>query len=199
MDLIAVLATILAAVFLIPQIARLSILGDVRGVSPTWAGLGLITNLAWVAYLWQQEMWVPSIAPAIAIVTYGITLVVVGRLADNRWWTRSSLSFAAVLAVTGTLGGVAALGLVLVVTPLIQVAPELATIYRERHPVGVSPLTWTLAAAEAVLWGTYGWGIGDPALLGYGVFTATASLLILGRWAATHPRRVTLRQAPGFG
>lgn len=199
MDSIAVVATILAAVFLVPQIARLSIRGDTRGVSPTWAGFGLVTNLAWVAYLWQQEMWVPSIAPGIALISYGITVVVIARLDKTRRGVRSSLLFSAVLAVIGSFGGVTALGLALAVTPLVQVAPELAAIYRERHPVGVSPVTWALAAAEAVLWGIYGWGAGDPALLGYGLSTAAASLLILGRWAATHPRWVTLRQAPGFG
>lgn len=204
MDSIAVAATVLAAVFLVPQIARLSNLGDTRGVSATWAGFGLITNLAWVAYLWQQEMWLPSIAPGIAFVTYGITVAVLARLDRARRWTRASLLFAAVVALTGSVGGVVALGLVLVLTPLIQVAPELAAVFRERHPVGVSPATWAIGVAEAVLWGIYGWRAGDTALLGYGIVTATASLLILGRWVATRPHGITdpkarlvVRLAPG--
>ncbi len=182
-----------------PQIARLTVGRDTRGVSPDWARFGLLTNLAWVAYLWHREMWVASIAPALAVVSYGITVVTIARLDRISRSSSASLLFGGVLALIAWAGGVTTLGLALTVTPLIQMAPELAAIYRERHPVGVSPATWSIAATEAVLWGIYGWGVGDPALVGFGFFTATASLLILGRWVVTQPRRVVVRSAPGFG
>lgn len=189
MELIALVATVLAAIFLIPQVMRLVTTGDSRGVSATWAGLGVVTNLAWVTYLWRQGLWAPALAPGIAVITYGVSVTVISRIHPGRVWVRSSVVYALVIAATGIWGGMAALGLLLAVTPLIQVAPELAAVFRESHPSGVSPAAWALAAAEAVLWGIYGWLAGDLALVGYGVLTAAAAFLILARWTATHPRR----------
>jgi len=195
MALIAFFATVLAAIFLVPQIVRLLVRGDTRGVSATWAGFGLITNLAWVDYLWQQGRWAPVAAPAIALVTYGITLVVLTRLDQGRRWIRSAILYTVLMALAASRGGLIALGLVLAVTPVIQVAPELLAVFKERHPSGVSPATWALAGAEAVLWGIYGWLAGDLALVGYGVFSTAAAIFIIGRWVATHPMRTMARTA----
>jgi uncharacterized protein with PQ loop repeat len=192
--LIPAVATFLAAVFLIPQIVRLLVRRDTTGVSTTWAGFGLVTNTAWVVYLSERAMWAPLMAPAIALVTYGITLAVVVRLDHSRRWVGHSCLYVLLLAATAPFGGVGALGLALALSPVIQVAPELAAVYRERHPSGVSPITWTLAGMEAILWGIYGWLVSDTALLGYGLVTCFASMLILGRWMATRPRwRVSTR------
>jgi hypothetical protein len=45
-----------------------------------------------------------------------------------------------------------------------------------------------MSVAEALLWGCYGWLMGDMALLGYGLVASVGSTLILGRWLATGPR-----------
>jgi uncharacterized protein with PQ loop repeat len=194
MALIAFSATVLAAIFLVPQIVRLLVHGDTRGVSATWAAFGLITNLAWVDYLWQQGRWAPVAAPAIALVTYGITLVVIARLDRGHRWMRTAIVYTVSMALASR-GGLIAMGLVLAVTPVIQVAPELLAVFKERHPSGVSPATWALAGAEAVLWGIYGWLAGDLALVGYGVFSTAAATFIIGRWVATHPMRTRVRTA----
>ena len=186
-DLIAAAATILAALFLLPQIVRLLVRRDATGVSATWAGFGLVTNSAWVVYLWQQGMWAPLLAPAIALVTYGITLAVIARLNRAQRWVWHSGLYIALLAATGPVGGIGALGLILALTPAIQVAPELLAVYRERHPSGVSPTSWGLAGVEAILWGVYGWMVSDTALVGYGLVTTIASALILCRWVTTRP------------
>jgi len=195
MNLLALTATVLAAIFLVPQIVRLVARGDTRGVSATWAGFGLITNLAWVDYLWRQGMWAPAMAPTIALVTYGITLVVIIRLDRGHHWIRSAILYTVLMALSASRGGLVAMGLVLAVTPVIQVAPQLMSVFKERHPSGVSPATWALAGAEAVLWGVYGWLAADLALVGYGVFSTAAAILIIGRWVATHPRRTMVRTA----
>ena len=195
MALIALSATVLAAIFLVPQIVRLLVRVDTRGVSATWAGFGLITNLAWVDYLWQLGTWAPVAAPAIALVTYGITLVVIGRIDQGHRWIGSSIVYAVMIALTASLGGLIAMGLALAVAPVIQVAPELLAVFKERHPSGVSPASWALAGAEAILWGIYGWLAGDLALVGYGVFSTAAATFIIGRWLATHPRFTMVRAA----
>jgi len=183
-------ATLLAAVFLFPQIASLIWERDTRGVSMTWAIFGVVTNAAWVAYLLQEGLWLPSFAPATAVVTYGLLAVVLAQLgARHRWgW---GLGYSAALALVGLLGGTPALGAVLVVTPAIQLAPEIAAVYRHPYPRGVSPSTWGLGAAEAVCWGGYGLLVGDLALVGYGLVTSAGSTLILARrWTTRTPRQV---------
>ena len=97
-------ATLLAAVFLFPQIASLIWERDTRGVSMTWAIFGVVTNAAWVAYLLQEGLWLPSFAPATAVVTYGLLAVVLAQLgARHRWaW---GLGYSAALALVGLLGG----------------------------------------------------------------------------------------------
>lgn len=188
-DVLAVFANALAAVFLIPQIVRLLVRRDPAGVSATWAGFGVVTNAAWVYYLASHEMWIPLLAPALALVAYTVTLAVIARLQRAGQWVWHSALYMIAIGLAAPVGGLATLGLFLAVAPAIQVAPELITVFRERHPSGLSPATWALAATEALLWGAYGWLIADTALLGYGLMTSAASLLILGRWAWTGPRR----------
>ena len=45
-----------------------------------------------------------------------------------------------------------------------------------------------IAAAEALLWGGYGWLVADLPLIGYGVVTVFGSALILARCWATRSR-----------
>lgn len=188
-DLLALFANALAATFLIPQIVRLLGKRDSAGVSATWAGFGVVTNAAWVFYLASHGMQVPLVAPALALLAYGLTLALVARLQRASRWIWHSAVYMIAIGLAALVGGLTTLGLFLALTPVIQVAPELAAVFRERHPSGLAPGTWALAAAEAVLWGLYGWLIADTALFGYGVVTTGASLVILGRWAWTRPQR----------
>lgn len=188
-DVLALFGNALAATFLIPQIVRLIGRRDPVGVSATWAGFGVVANAAWVFYLASHGMRVPLLAPALALLFYGVTLALVARLGRADHWVWHSTAFMIVIGLAVLVGGLAALGLCLALTPAIQVAPALVAVFKERHPTGLSPGTWTLAAAEALLWGLYGWLIADNALFGYGVVTTVASLVVLGRWAWTRPQR----------
>lgn len=193
-ELLALFANALAATFLIPQIARLRVRRDPAGVSATWAAFGVVTNAAWVLYLASNGLWLPLLAPALAFVAYGVTLAIVARLQQASNWVWQIALYTVAIGLALPVGGLVTLGLFLALTPAIQVAPALVAVFRERHPSGLSPGTWALAASEALLWGLYGWLIADTALLGYGVVTTVASVVILGRWAWTRPqRRLVLR------
>lgn len=180
---LALSASLLAATFLIPQIVRLIRLGDTRGVSMTWAVFGVTTNLAWVWYLVNEGLWMPAWAPALAVGTYGLlALFLARRRATPRWG--SCLAYSAFL-VAAALAGNTVLGALLVVTPAVQLSPELAAVYRHPNPRGVSSATWWLCVAEAVCWGAYGLLMADPALVGYGIVTTVGSLMIVARSRST--------------
>ena len=181
-------ATGLTAVFLFPQIARVSHSGDTSGLSATWAVFGLTTNLAWILYLGTLGLWAAVLAPALAVVTYGIMVVVLVRRASGSGWVWAAAGYTAVLATAWSWGGVEALGVILVLAPVVQMTPAIWAAHRVRCPTGISPVTWSLSGAEALLWGWYGLLVGDLALLGYGLVTAVGSILILRRWLSTRPR-----------
>jgi hypothetical protein len=183
---VATAATVLAGGFLLPQIVRVVRSGDVAGVSPVWAGLGLVTNLAWVLYLGRNGIWGAVLAPAVAVLAYGTTLGVIRDKAGP--WAKVSVAYAAVLAGMAAGGGLAGISLFLILAPVIQLAPAVAAAYRSRCPSGLSPATWALSLAEAGLWGIYGWMVADTALVGYGLVTSAGSLLVLFRLAVLAPR-----------
>lgn len=173
-------ATALAAVFLIPQISRVILNREAKGLSVTWAIFGVITNLAWVLYLLAERLWVPALAPALAVVTYGIMALAIRSVGIGRGW-RSCLVYGGAIVSVAAVGGADAMGAFLVVTPAIQLAPQVVAVWRHPYPSGVSPTTWMLSLAEATCWGAYGHIVGSPALLGYGLVTSIGSALILGR------------------
>jgi uncharacterized protein with PQ loop repeat len=71
--------------------------------------------------------------------------------------------------------------------------PGVIAVYGTRRPTGVAPATWVIAAAEALLWGGYGWLVADLPLVGYGVVTVIGSVLILARCWATRSRVLITR------
>jgi len=180
---LAVSASFLAAIFLIPQIVRLVRTGDTSGVSLTWAVFGVITNLSWVWYLASERLWMAAFAPALAVGTYAILVLILARRgAILRWgWC---FAYSTVL-LTAALAGNAVLGSLLVVTPAVQLMPELTAVYLHPSPRGVAESTWWLCATEAVCWGIYGPLVGDSALVGYGIVTCVGSLLIVARSRST--------------
>lgn len=161
---LAAAATVLAAVFLVPQIVRLVVQRDAAGVSPTWAAFGVVTNAAWVAYLGANGLWAAAAAPALA-----------GR--DLRHYSRGARAARSprrvgleLLSLRHGIGPrrrtcrLAPLGIVLVSTPVIQLLPQIAKVFRTVRPSGLSPVTWSLAILEAVLWGgDHPWPLDDHA------------------------------------
>lgn len=185
---LAGVGTGLAFVFLFPQIIRLLTKRDVRGLSPSWAAFGLLTNLAWIAYLASRSLWPAITAPVLALAGYAITMRLIVVDAVDRAWVRASVAYEGVLLVVLFLWGWAGVGFALALTPAIQLTPAVAAAFRSARPEGLSPLTWGLMVLEAVAWGGYGWLTGDIALIGYGLITAVGSSLVLGRAVAPRPK-----------
>jgi hypothetical protein len=186
-ELLAGVGTVLAFVFLVPQIMRVLIGRDVRGLSPSWAAFGLLTNLAWVGYLAGRELWPAIAAPFLALAGYTVTLWMVAERAADKAWVRASVAYEALLLAVLFLWGWAGLGVALALTPAIQLTPAVVAAYRSARPDGLSPLTWALMVFEAVMWGGYGWLTADTALVGYGAVTAIGSGLVLGRSLLARP------------
>ena len=117
-DLLAVAATVFAAVFLMPQITRLIRHGDVAGISTTWAAVGLITNSVWVVYLGRLGLWMAVMPPAFGVVTYGIVLWLIVRRSPGRAWIWTSGSYLATLGTVAPLAGAVGIGIVHTAAPL---------------------------------------------------------------------------------
>lgn len=202
---LAVVGTMLAAFFLVPQTISLVRSGDSAGVSPTWAAFGVVTNLAWVAYLVDAGLPMATAAPAIATVCYLLVLKSLALLTTSFWWSATGLAYLVAVVAVGGMGGIAALGMVLLVAPALQLAPQVVSVIREPLPSGPSPTTWILAVLEALIWGAYGLIAGDIPLVGYAIVTTIGSMVVLVRrlipnvkvWDSTVERRgwPSVRQA----
>ena len=192
-ELTAATATILAGIFLLPQIARLVRHHDTAGVSATWAALGLVTNLAWIVYLGLLGLWFAAAAPGLALIAYVLVLGLLVPGSRPAWAIFAAIYAVGLVVVCWGLGN-DALGLALAGTPAIQLLPQVVVVLRERRPIGLSPSTWAIAVLEAVLWAAYGSMIDDRALVGYGLITTIGSGLVLGIWWIRWGRhRTTLR------
>lgn len=179
---LALAGTCLAAVFLVPQIRRVFVTRDASGVSPAWAAFGVVTNSAWILYLVGQRLWAPAFAPALAFVTYGSLLAVMGRIGFGDRWAVLATAYAGSLTAVALLAGVEGFAVALILTPAVQIIPEVGAKFRHASLRGVSPGTWWLGLAEAICWGWFGLIVGDGALVGYGAVTSFGSAVILVRW-----------------
>lgn len=180
-------ATVLAAWQLVPQVVKLRRVALPAGLSPTWALLGISTNVAWVAYRWSQGLWLGLPSPVIAAVLYVATLwLLVGSKPNLRWAGLAGALWFCCVAGAAAIGGWVLVGTVLGLSSGLQAAPSIWAAYRSRRPVGIAPSLWIIGLAQAVLWGYYGWANADLALVLYGITLSLAALLILGRYARAH-------------
>jgi hypothetical protein len=180
-------ATVLAAWQLVPQVAKLRRVALPAGLSPTWALLGISTNVAWVAYRWSQGLWLGLPSPVIAALLYAATLWLIVRSRPSlRWAGLAGLAWFGCVGGAAFVGGWVLVGTVLGLSSGLQAAPSIWAAYRSRRPVGIAPSLWVIGLAQAVLWGYYGWANADFALVVYGITLSLAALLILGRYGYAH-------------
>jgi hypothetical protein len=180
-------ATVLAAWQLVPQVVKLRRVSLPAGLSPTWALLGISTNVAWVAYRWSQGLWLGLPSPVIAALLYGATLWLIIHSAPSlRWAGLAGAIWFGFVGGAAVLGGWLLVGTVLGLSSGLQAAPSIWAAYRSRRPVGIAPSLWVIGLAQAVLWGYYGWARADVALVVYGASLSLAALMILGRYGYTH-------------
>ncbi|MFO7548593.1 MAG: hypothetical protein R6X29_06960 [Acidimicrobiia bacterium] len=188
-DLAVVVATILAAIFLLPQIVKLARTGDSTGVSATWPALGAVTNVGWFAYLSSQQLWLSVPSTVLMMVFYSTVLRYLARTGRSiRGPAIRGLVWGLMLLAVFRMGGWETLGLVLGLSYAVQLAPSVWTAYRTPAPSGISPGTWWLGGIEAVLWGVYGWGYQDVPIMIFAGVGVVVSSLMLGRFYATRHR-----------
>lgn len=181
-------ATALAAWQVAPQVWKLRRDGLHEGLSPTWALLGVVTNIGWVAYRWSAGLWLGLPSPALAAVLYTVvSLLILRAVADVRWPFAATTAAVVVLGL-GAIGGWAIVGFMLGLSGGIQTAPSLWAAYRTEVPVGIAPSVWVIGIGQAVMWGFYGTSVGDDALVLYGMTMGTASLGVLLRYGFTRER-----------
>ncbi len=188
-------ATVLAAWQLVPQVVKLHRVALPAGLSPTWALLGISTNVAWVVYRWSQGLWLGLPSPLIAAALYVATLwLIAGSKPNLRWAGVAGALWFCCIGSAGAIGGWVLVGTVLGLSSGLQAAPPIWAAYRSGRPVGIAPSLWLIGLAQALLWGYYGWANADLALVLYGITLSLAALLILGRYAYAH--RATRARAP---
>lgn len=178
-----VVATVLAAASLLPQIAKLVRSSDASGVSATWPAIGLVINAAWSAYLIQAGLWPASISTFFMVVFYGAILWALRRAGTSLRLSfvrgaAVSVAFVVIAAVFGWL----ALGTVLGLSQFLQVGPAILTAYRTRWPTGIAPATWWIAGTEGILWGYYGAFHDDVPIMIFAVTYVTTAVLMLTRY-----------------
>ena len=188
-DVSVIVATVLAVASLIPQIGKLWSTKDPTGVSITWPALGLVTNVRWTAYLYQQRLWLSVPSAALMVIFYGVILILLARVGQRLWaGAARGLAWGITLSAIGVTGGWLILGVVLGTSAAIQVVPAIWTAFRTYAPSGISPGTWWIILAEAALWGVYGKAYADVAIIIFAITASATALLMLARFYATRHR-----------
>ena len=178
-DALAVAASVVFLVRLLPQPIRLARSGVAAGVSSAAALNAVVSALAWIAYGLVQGLPVVWGVSVLALVPCTWQAVLLRRQVNRR-------DLAAVGGFVAALLGAAAmgvLGLALAGTVLVTTGPQVRRVLREHDLSGIAPATWWVALVDAVTWGAYGWAVSDAALIGYFIALLTAATIVLGRLA----------------
>ncbi len=193
---VVIVANALTFTMLLPQVGRLLQTGLIEGVSAVWAATGTVINVGWLAYVLHAAVWlaIPSIAAA--VLSYSLTLYLLFRNgADVRIGLVTAALLAAALVGVQAVAGWTLLGTALAMANGVQFAPSVRAAWHAQTPAGVSPLTWLITEAEAVLWALYGVLIADVPIVLFGVTASAAATAILFRLWLTRDRVRAARQA----
>lgn len=179
-ELAAILATTLAAIAVVPQLRRVIVAGDGRGVSLTSAVLGVATEVAWVGYTTASDLW--SALPESVLMTVSnavLAVALVRRGARAASAAIAGIVWSALLVGVVVWGGVGGLAIVLAGAYAVQVGPAVWTVWRTSSPSGVAAATWVMIGIEGLLWGVYGMHHGDPATVWLAVIAVVAATATL--------------------
>jgi uncharacterized protein with PQ loop repeat len=191
---VTVLALLASGVFLarlLPQPVRLARQGIDAGVAPLAAMNALVAAVAWLVYGWAADLPVVWVVSLLACVPGVWTVLLLGHKITGRDLVASALWVAVLVAAW--FGG--AFGAALGAGVLVTQGPQVLAALREDDLRGIAPMTWRLSLADAIVWGAYGWALGDPALLGYFVVLAVSSMIVLVRLRQTAPAGLALQPA----
>ncbi len=181
-----VAATLSTIAFLVPQIVKLVKTRNSAGVSSTWPALGFVTNVGWFTYVISQQLWTATLAPFATFVAYAVTLWALGRTGrELRPSLVRGVVWTALLVGTTVIAGWTALGVMLGLSYGVMLAPSIWTAYRTADPSGISPGTWWIGSAEAVLWGYFGLFHADRGIVIFGIVGVIGAALMLARYYST--------------
>lgn len=181
-DLLAVVASAVFLIRLLPQPIRLARSGVATGVSPSATLNAVVSAVAWIAYGAAQGLpvvWGVSVLALVPCTWQALLL----RGHVTRRDLASVGGFVAALVVAAASG---VLGLALAGTVLVTTGPQVHRVLREHDLSGIAPATWWVAIVDAVTWGAYGWAISDAALIGYFVALLAAAVIVIARLAWTN-------------
>lgn len=196
LTVLLVIANVMGAGMIVPQVVRLHRSRSADGLSGIWVGVGIAMNCWWTAYGLAESLWgilpVSILAALLYLVMAGQYVGLLGRAGIRP--ILIGLFGLALLPVPFLLvSGWDAAGLVVGLAYAVQFTPAAVAAVRADDLRGVSPTTWTMAWIEAAIWVVYGISENDPALLVGGAGGAVASAVILFRIglylrAGDHPR-----------
>ncbi len=179
-----IVANVMGAGMIVPQVVRLHRLRSADGLSGVWVGVGIAMNCWWTAYGLAESLWgVLPVSIVAALMYLVMAAQYVGLL--GRAGLRPILVGATGLGLLPVpflvLAGWDAAGLVIGLAYAVQFVPAAVAAIRQTDLRGVSPTTWIMAWIEAVIWVAYGISESDIALLVGGAGGALASTVILLR------------------
>lgn len=197
LSLLLVVANVMGAGMIVPQVVRLRRLRVADGVSAVGVGVGVALNVWWTVYSLEAGLW--GIVP-VSVAGFGLYSIVAAQLVGL---TRGRAGASLALGAFGLgmlplpfflLGGWPLAGLAIGLSYGLQFAPAARAALGSEHLDGISPTTWSMAWIEALIWLIYGIAVRDATLLiGGGGGTVMATIILARLLVAVRP---TFRIAP---
>jgi len=186
-----VIANVLGAGMIVPQVIRLRRLRSVDGVSASGTGVGIAMNSWWVLYGIQSGAYgIIPVSAAGAALYLVIALQLTGI--TGRTIVRPILTGAGVIGMVPLVpyltSSLRITGLVIGLLYGVQFLPAALAAIQTWKPTGISPATWAMAWIEAVIWLVYGSSTSDPALIVGGAGGTLMASVILTHVAVTRRR-----------
>lgn len=182
MPVLLVVANVMGAGMILPQVFRFRRNRSAGGVSGAWVGVGVAINAWWGVYAVAESLWGLVPVSGVAFVLYCVIACQYVAL-TGRGGIRG---IAAGVVATGVAplpfllaGGWSAAGLCIGLVYAVQYSPATITAVRAVDLSGISPVTWTMAFVEASIWFVYGLVETDVALLVGGAGGAVLSGIVL--------------------
>lgn len=205
LPILLIVANVLGAGMIVPQLTRLRRLRVISGISGTWVGVGIAMNLWWLTYGLQGRLWGLVPVSAGAGILYALIAFGMLSIAGRKTLRPLGIGFFGLGLVPLPFlvaGGWELAGIAIGFCYGLQFMPAAISAVRSPRIDGVSPETWVMAWVEAVIWLVYGVTVNDAALVvggGGGAFMATIILVrVLGEWRGDRRGAdvVTAAQAP---
>jgi uncharacterized protein with PQ loop repeat len=186
LTILLVVANVLGAGMILPQVLRIRRRRSADGLSATWVGVGIGLNAGWIVYGTAEKLW--GLLP-VSLGAGALYVVMAAQLVglDGRRVLggvgRGVAVATSIPAVALLAGGWTAAGLTIGLAYAVQFAPATVAALRSTTIDGIAPLTWTMALVEALIWLTYGLATADVALQVGGSGGALMAAVIVGRVA----------------